>query len=230
MRFESHGAAVRLRYVTNMHNRKTPNKRTRRPKKGIRIRDLYTVNPTTSLLKLGCFWPWRMCTGSGLFSFLSSGFAQIFRQIVFIRLNAIKNTNLEALWQTSVAQERLCLSSPPAPHHKQNLYLYFLWSAEVRDDTIAAQYLSVMRVRRVVFMVTGQKPFHPTSVWIAESRFSVFQQRSIERSSPAQIKERFMFKNNSSFLRSPERTYLASAAWVKFPGEGALQKLVHVQF
>ena len=86
MRFESHGAAVRLRYVTNMHNRKTPNKRTRRPKKGIRIRDLYTVNPTTSLLKLGCFWPWRMSTGSGLFSFLSSGFAQIFHQIVFIRL------------------------------------------------------------------------------------------------------------------------------------------------
>ena len=79
-------------------------------------------------------------------------------------------------------------------------------------------------------MVTGQKPFHPTSVWNAESRFSVFQLRSIERSSPAQIKERFMFKNNSSFLRSPERTYLASAAWVKFLGEGALQKLVHVQF
>ena len=92
MRFESHGAAVRLRYVTNMHNRKTPNKRTRRPKKGIRIRDLYTVNPTTSLLKLGCFWPWRMSTGSGLFSFLSSGFAQIFRQIVFIRLNATGST------------------------------------------------------------------------------------------------------------------------------------------
>ena len=122
--------------------------RTRRPKKWIRIRDLYTVNPTTSLLKLGFFWPWRMSTGSAMFSFLSSGFAQIFRQIVFIRLNAIKNTNLETLWQTWVAQKRLCLSSPPAPHHKQNLYLYLLWSAEVRDDTIAAQYLSVMRVPR----------------------------------------------------------------------------------
>lgn len=86
--------------------------RTRRPKQGIRIRDLYTVNPTTSLLKLECFWRRRMSTGSGLFSFLSSGCAQIFRQIVFIRLNAIKNTNLEALWQTCVAQKRLCLSSP----------------------------------------------------------------------------------------------------------------------
>ena len=27
-------------------------------------------------------------------------------------LNAIKNTNLEALWQTCVAQKRLCLSTP----------------------------------------------------------------------------------------------------------------------
>ena len=174
MRFESHGAAVRLRYVTNMHNRKTPNNRTRRPKKGIRIRDLYTVNPTTSLLKLGCFWPWRMSTGSGLFSFLSSGFAQIFRQIVFMRLNAIKNTNLEALWQTSVAQERLCLSSPPAPHHKQNLYLYFLWSAEVRDDTIAAQYLSVMRVPRVVFMDAGQNLFTPLPSGLLRVNFQFF--------------------------------------------------------
>lgn len=39
-----------------------------------------------------------------------------------------------------------------------------------------------------------------------------------------------MFKNNSGFFRFPERTYPASAAWVKFPGKGALQKLVHVQF
>ena len=174
MRFESHGAAVRLRYVTNMHYRKTPNKRTRRPKKGIRIRDLYTVNPTTSLLKLGCFWPWRMSTGSGLFSFVSSGFAQIFRQIVFRRLNAIKNTNLEALWQTCVAQKRLCLNSPPAPHHKQNLYLYLLWSAEVRDDTIAAQYLSVMRVPRVVFMVAGQNLFTPLPSGLLRVDFQFF--------------------------------------------------------
>ena len=183
MRFESHGAAVRLRYVTNMHYRKTPNKRTRRPKKGIRIRDLYTVNPTTSLLKLGCFWPWRMSTGSGLFSFLSSGFAQIFRQIVFRRLNAIKNTNLEALWQTCVAQKRLCLNSPPATPQTKPLFVFIVkcWSSwrhhrgaiSIRNASTAGSFHG----RR-------PKPFHPTSVWIAESRFSVFQLKSIECSSP----------------------------------------------
>ena len=34
-----------------------------------------------------------------MFSFLGNDFAQIFGQIVFIRLKALSNTNLEALWQ-----------------------------------------------------------------------------------------------------------------------------------
>ena len=34
-----------------------------------------------------------------MFSFLGNDFAQMFCQIVFIRLKALSNTNLEALWQ-----------------------------------------------------------------------------------------------------------------------------------
>ena len=129
------------------------------------------VNTTTSLLKLGCFWRRRMSTGSGLFSF-------------FRRLSAIKNTNLEALWLIKREGGSLLVylrrSKPSLLKQCRSVH-----RTTIRDETIAAQHLSVMRVPRVVFMVAGQKPFHPTSVWISESRFSVFQPRSIECSSPA---------------------------------------------
>lgn len=86
MRFGSRGAAVRRPYVTDMHYRKTLVKdqatKIRKPNQGY-VHSL-TVNTTTT---------------TGLFSFLGSGFAQMFGQMVFIKLNAIKNTNLEALWQ-----------------------------------------------------------------------------------------------------------------------------------
>lgn len=62
----------------------------------------------------------RKLRGSAVFSFLGNDFAQIFGQIVFMRLKALSNPNLEALWQIKrkgvrfrlpcVAEKPLCLT------------------------------------------------------------------------------------------------------------------------
>ena len=41
----------------------------------------------------------RTSTGSGLYSFMGSCFAQIYGQIAFVSLWALSKPNLEALWQ-----------------------------------------------------------------------------------------------------------------------------------
>ena len=51
----------------------------------------------------------RTLSGSAVFSFLGNDFAQIFGQIVLIRLKALSNPNLEALWQIKRERDSLPL-------------------------------------------------------------------------------------------------------------------------
>lgn len=48
-------------------------------------------------------------SGSAVFSFLCNDFVQIFAQIVFMRLKALSNPNLEALWQIKRERDSLPL-------------------------------------------------------------------------------------------------------------------------
>ena len=51
----------------------------------------------------------RKLRGSAVFSFLGNDFAQIFGQIVFMRLKALSNPNLEALWHIKRERDSLPL-------------------------------------------------------------------------------------------------------------------------
>ena len=53
----------------------------------------------------------RKLSGSAVFSFLGNDFAQIFGQIVFMRLKALSNPNLEALWQIKRERDSLPLDA-----------------------------------------------------------------------------------------------------------------------
>ena len=53
----------------------------------------------------------RKLRGSAVFSFLGNDFAQIFGQIVFMRLKALSNPNLEALWQIKRERDSLPLDA-----------------------------------------------------------------------------------------------------------------------